>query len=107
MNFISSMVQPNDLHLLSLPNEVLAMICAEKKLSAHDLAAMRLTNKELHAVATMEFAQRYFQEPFVMVLRDGLEKLVKICKHPIFGPRVRKIQLLNNFFNLDALRSFS
>jgi hypothetical protein len=34
-----------------------------------------------------------------MMLRDSLEALVEICKHPIFGPRVRKIQLLNNFFD--------
>jgi hypothetical protein len=65
---------------------------------------MRLTNKELHAVATTEFAQRYFQDPFVMMLKGSLETLMEICKHPVFGPQVRKIQQLNNFFNPEILR---
>jgi hypothetical protein len=94
------------LRLLSLPNDILAMVCVDKELSSNDLAAMRLTNHELHAVATTEFAQRYFQDPFVMMLRDNLETLVEICKHPVFGPQVRKIQLLNNFFHPGHLKGF-
>ncbi|KAH0029936.1 hypothetical protein KCU78_g3203, partial [Aureobasidium melanogenum] len=95
------------LRLLSLPNEVLAMVCANENLSANDLAAMRLTCRELHDVTTKEFAQRYFQDPFVMMLRESLEALVNICKHPVFGSYVRKIQLLNNFFRPDGLEVFA
>ncbi|KAI4743859.1 hypothetical protein E4T50_05761 [Aureobasidium sp. EXF-12298] len=98
LNIDLPMITVDGLRLLALPNEILATICADNDLSVNDLAAMRLTNKELHAVATQEFAQRYFQNPFVMMLKDSLETLVKICKHPVFGPQVRKIQLLNNFF---------
>lgn len=83
------------LRLLSLPNEILTMVCADENLSTHDLAAIRLTCKELNAVATKEFAQRYFRDPFVMMSRESLEALIKICKHPIFGPQVQKVQLLN------------
>ena len=68
---------------------------------------MRLTNKELHAVTTKEFAQRYFRDPFVMMLQDSLETLVEICEHPIFGTHIREIQLLNNFFDPDALQSLA
>lgn len=102
-----ALVPVRGLQLLSLPNEVLAMIRADEHLSAKDLGAMRLTNKELHAVTTDEFAARYFQDPFVMMLRDSLETLVEICKHPVFGPHVRKVQLLNNFFNPEAVGIFA
>jgi hypothetical protein len=95
------------LRLLSLPNEVLAIICADNVLSAHGLAAMRLTNQQLHAVATQEFAQRYFRDPFVMMSKDSLETLVEICKHPVFGPQVRKVQLLNIFSRLGSLVDFA
>ncbi|KAG9604821.1 hypothetical protein KCU77_g1116, partial [Aureobasidium melanogenum] len=71
------------------------MVCADDDLSANDLAAIRLTCKELHATATEEFAQRYFKDPFVMMTRKSLEALVDICKHPVFGPHVSKIQMLN------------
>ena len=83
------------------------MICDDKELSANDLAAMRLTNKGLQAVATKIFGQRYLQDPFVMILEDSLKTLVEICKHPVFGPRVRKIQLLNNLFDPQALGIFA
>ncbi|KAI4854316.1 hypothetical protein E4T44_00252 [Aureobasidium sp. EXF-8845] len=98
------MNQLRGLRLLSLPKGILAMICADNDLSADDLGAMRLTNKELHGVTTIEFAQRYFRDPFVMMLKGSLETLVEICKHPVFGPQVRKIQLLNNFFNPGVLQ---
>jgi hypothetical protein len=104
-NLDPSMTTVEGLRWLSLPTEILAMICADEELSANDLAAMRLLNREIHAVVTLEFAQRYFQDPFVMMMRDSLEKLVEICKHPVFGPHVRKIQLLNNYFNPESLRS--
>ncbi|KAG9662661.1 hypothetical protein KCU64_g1805, partial [Aureobasidium melanogenum] len=83
------------------------MICADNNLAPKDLAAMRLTSKELHAVATHEFAKRYFRDPFVMMSRESLQRLVEICKHPIFGPQVQKVQLLNNFFDPEALETFA
>ncbi|KAG9848876.1 hypothetical protein KCU98_g5404, partial [Aureobasidium melanogenum] len=83
------------------------MICADNNLALKDLAAMRLTSKELHAVATHEFAKRYFRDPFVMMSRESLQRLVEICKHPIFGPQVQKVQLLNNFFDPEALETFA
>ncbi|KEQ60394.1 uncharacterized protein M437DRAFT_54477, partial [Aureobasidium melanogenum CBS 110374] len=83
------------LRLLSLPNEVLTIMCADEDLTANDLAVIRLTCRELNAVATTEFAQRYIKDPFVMMTRKSLQALVDICKHPIFGPQVRKVQLLS------------
>jgi hypothetical protein len=71
------------------------MVCTDENLSANDLAAVRLTCKELYAAATKEFAQRYFKDPFVMMSEESLEALVEICKHPVFGPHVSKIQMLN------------
>lgn len=71
------------------------MICTDKTLSAKDLAALRLASKELHGVTTKQFAQRYFRDPFVMMSRKSLQALVEICKHPVFGPQVSKIQMLN------------
>ncbi|KAI5243127.1 hypothetical protein E4T42_07478 [Aureobasidium subglaciale] len=86
---------PSDLFILSMPNEVLAMVFADKTLSANNLAAVRVSCKELHAIATKEFAKRYFQDPFVMVTKESLEALVDICRHPVFGPQGKKVQLLN------------
>ncbi|KAH0369481.1 hypothetical protein KCU65_g3294, partial [Aureobasidium melanogenum] len=83
------------------------MVCADENLSAHDLAAIRRTCKELHAASTNEFAQRHFKDPFVMMTRKSLEALIEICKHPVFGPHVSKIQLLNNFFRPEALEDFA
>lgn len=83
------------------------MICADDCLSARDLGAMRLTNKELHTITTKEFAQRFFRNPYVMMLQDSLEALVEICKHSVFGTHVRKVQLLNNFFDPDSLQSLA
>ncbi|KAI5238668.1 hypothetical protein E4T43_07264 [Aureobasidium subglaciale] len=90
---------PSDPLILSLPNEVLAMVFADKILSATDLAAVRVSCKELHAIATKEFAERHFQDPFVMVTEESLEALVEICRHPVFGPQVKKVQLLSAHVN--------
>ncbi|KAI4716615.1 hypothetical protein E4T48_07178 [Aureobasidium sp. EXF-10727] len=106
-SLILSMVRFKKLRLLSLPNEILTMICAETELSSTDLAAIRMTCKKLYAIASKEFAQRYFQDPFVMISRKSLETLVEICKHPFFGPQIREIRLLNNFFNRRASVSFA
>ncbi|KEQ88201.1 hypothetical protein M438DRAFT_310271, partial [Aureobasidium pullulans EXF-150] len=84
-----------NLRLLSLPNEVITMICTDDEISAKDMCAIRLTCKELRAIVEKDFAKRYFQDPFVMMTRESLQALVDICKHPVFGPHVRKVQLLN------------
>lgn len=92
-----------NLRLLSLPNEVLTMICTDDEISAKDMCAIRLTCKELRAIVEKDFAKRYFQDPFVMMTRESLQALVDICKHPVFGPHVRKVQLSNRRFNADLL----
>jgi hypothetical protein len=86
--------------LVSMPNEILANICTY----AHDgdktktrgeewLRAVRLTCKQLHVPATIEFGKQFLASLPVMAARGGLETLVEICKHPLFGPRVNEIQL--------------
>ncbi|TIA31228.1 hypothetical protein D6C78_09075 [Aureobasidium pullulans] len=92
-----------NLRLLSLPNEVITMICTDDEISAKDMCAIRLTCKELRAIVEKDFAKRYFQDPFVMMTRESLQALVDICKHPVFGPHVRKVQLSNRRFNADML----
>ncbi|CAC9887087.1 unnamed protein product [Aureobasidium pullulans] len=91
------------LRLLSLPNEVLTMICTDDEISAKDMCAIRLTCKELRAIVEKDFAKRYFQDPFVMMTRESLQALVDICKHPVFGPHVRKVQLLNRLHDPHRL----
>ncbi|THW89544.1 hypothetical protein D6D15_05205 [Aureobasidium pullulans] len=88
-----------NLRLLSLPNEVITMICTDDEISAKDMCAIRLTCKELHAIVEKDFAKRYFQDPFVMMTRESLQALVDICKHPVFGPHVRKVQLSNHRYD--------
>ncbi|THW54365.1 hypothetical protein D6D20_10266 [Aureobasidium pullulans] len=92
-----------NLRLLSLPNEVLTMICTDDEISAKDMCAIRLTCKELRAIVEKDFAKRYFQDPFVMMTRESLQALVDICKHPVFGPHVRKVQLLNRLHDPHRL----
>ncbi|TIA39407.1 hypothetical protein D6C83_06389, partial [Aureobasidium pullulans] len=79
------------------------MICTDDDISAKDMCAIRITCKELHAIFEKDFAKRYFQDPFVMMTRESLQALVDICKHPVFGPHVRKVQLSNRRFNADLL----
>ncbi|KAI4726660.1 hypothetical protein E4T49_05544 [Aureobasidium sp. EXF-10728] len=93
---------PTGPSLISLPNEILTMICAN--LSAKDLGAIRLLCKETNPTATTEFATRYFKDPFVMMSKESLEALVEICKHPVFGPQVRKVQLLSARPSARSLR---
>ncbi|THV96029.1 hypothetical protein D6D25_09186, partial [Aureobasidium pullulans] len=90
-------------NLLSLPNEVLAEICAQTERSEwpeifrHPLKFLRLTCKHLYVPATKEFAKRFFTIPNVMVNIYSLQALVDICAHPIIGPYV-------DGFTLDAFR---
>ncbi|THX50146.1 hypothetical protein D6D06_08159 [Aureobasidium pullulans] len=88
-----------NLRSLSLPNEVITMICTDDEISAKDMCAIRITCKELRAIVEKDFAKRCFQDPFVMMTRESLQALVDICKHPVFGPHVRKVQLSNHRYD--------
>jgi hypothetical protein len=87
-------------NLLSLPNELLAEICIHardgdktKSRGKEWLRAVRLTCKQLHVPATIEFGKRFLATVPVMVARGSLETLVEICEHRLIGPRVSEIQL--------------
>ncbi|KAG9604772.1 hypothetical protein KCU77_g1150, partial [Aureobasidium melanogenum] len=91
--------------LLSMPNEILTEICTH----AHDgvdtksrgkewLRAVRLTCKQLHVPATVEFGKRFFASVPVMAARISLETLLDICKHPLIGPQVSVIQFYGRRF---------
>ncbi|THY81530.1 hypothetical protein D6C95_09081 [Aureobasidium pullulans] len=92
-------IATTSLRLLSLPNEVITMICTDDEISAKDICAIRITCKELHAIVEKDFAKRYFKDPFVMITRESLQALVDICKHPVFGPHVRKVRLSNHRYD--------
>ncbi|THX02461.1 hypothetical protein D6D13_08279 [Aureobasidium pullulans] len=74
-----------NLRLLSLPNEVITMICTDDEISAKDMCAI------------------FLLDPFVMMTQASLQALVDICKHPLYGPHVRKVQLLNHRFSANRL----
>jgi hypothetical protein len=88
-----------------MPNEILAKICAYAvdgyewhddppwRVGKEWLIAVRLTCKQLYHPATTEFGKRAFACLSVLVARGSLEKLLKICNHPVFGPQVRQIAL--------------
>ncbi|THW54360.1 hypothetical protein D6C85_08685 [Aureobasidium pullulans] len=86
-------------NLLSLPNELLAEICAQTEgsewpeISTHPLEFLRLTCKHLYVPATKELAKRFFTKPCVMVNTYSLQALVDICAHPIIGPYVHGVTL--------------
>jgi len=86
-------------NLLSLPNEVLATICAQtegrewSEIFRHPLKFLRLTCKHLYVPATKEFAKKFFTIPNVMVNTYSLQALVDICAHPIIGPYVDGVTL--------------
>ncbi|KAG9893754.1 hypothetical protein KCV05_g13108, partial [Aureobasidium melanogenum] len=87
-------------NLLSMPNEILAKICAYAiddddvwKKGKRWLRAVRLTCKQLYTPATLEFGKRFLQDPFVMMTYYSLQALNDICAHPLFGPRVDGISV--------------
>ena len=90
--------------LLACSNEVLTMIFNDPSLSKKDIKSLRLTSKELHPAATREFAMRYLTEPVVALSRCGLQSLVDICRHPIFGPKIRSIGFLATTLNIRGLQ---
>lgn len=90
-----------------MPNELVEIIAT----SADDafpeerpLCKLRLTCRQLRDQVNPEFAQRYLSEPFIMMSRYSLGVLVEICRHPIFGSRVRKVRL-HSYADMTALWS--
>lgn len=67
-------------------NEKLAMTSSGQCLSKEDIESQRLASKELCPTRRREFAMRYVTQPVVALSQYGLQSLVDICKHPIFGP---------------------
>lgn len=79
----------------SLPPELVTKICQDSVLGKQDLIALRLTSKShgIHLSASKEFAKRYFNTIRLIYTRYSLQAFADICKHPIFGPAVRAVQL--------------
>lgn len=103
------MMATSKARLTSLPTEILSIIFSDESvgssrgptLSLTDLGAVRLSCKALQSPATAIFAQRYFQNPYVMIWKESLEALLDICRHPVFGPCVRKIEFLEGDYRSD------
>ncbi|KAH0285320.1 hypothetical protein M436DRAFT_60045 [Aureobasidium namibiae CBS 147.97] len=101
--------------LLSMPNEVLANICtyatdgddlrSQWREGKSWLKAVRLTCRQLYNSATTEFADRFLTTLYVMGARVSLETLLKICEHPLIGPRIRNISFYGCRLNRDMLSS--
>jgi hypothetical protein len=79
----------------SLPPELVTNICHDSVLRKKDLIALRLTSKSqgTHLSASKEFAKRAFTNIRLLYTRYSLQTFVEICRHPIFGPAVRWVQL--------------
>lgn len=94
--------------LLSVPTEVMEMIATfadDEFLEERPLSKLRLTCRQLRDQLGPEFAQRYLSEPFIMMSRYSLEALIDICRHPVFGPRVRKVRL-HSYTDMTAVKTF-
>ncbi|KAG9593911.1 hypothetical protein KCU77_g4449, partial [Aureobasidium melanogenum] len=79
----------------SLPPELVTKICSDSDLEKQDLIALQLTNKSqgIHISASKEFAERYFKDIKLVYTRYSLQTFVGICKHPVYGSSVRKVEL--------------
>ncbi|KFA70862.1 hypothetical protein S40288_11632 [Stachybotrys chartarum IBT 40288] len=84
------------LQLLQLPNEVLAIIFAG--LDAEAFSALRLTCKHARSATLLAFTNRYFKTRYMMLSRLSLENLVKIGRHPTFGPAVTRVEVCTDHF---------
>ncbi|KAG9792894.1 hypothetical protein KCU95_g5123, partial [Aureobasidium melanogenum] len=78
-----------------LPPEIITKICRDSTLKKEDLISLRLTSKShgIHLSASKEFAKRYLTEINLVFTRYSLQAFLEICKHHVYGPAVRKIQL--------------
>ncbi|KAG9531356.1 hypothetical protein KCU93_g1970, partial [Aureobasidium melanogenum] len=79
----------------SLPPELVTKICRDSGLQKKDLIALRLTSKSqgIHISASKEFAERYFKNVRLVYTHYSLRTFMEICKHPVYGSAVRKVQL--------------
>jgi hypothetical protein len=79
----------------SLPPELVSKICHDPTLQKRDLIALRLTSKSqgIHLSASKRFAKRYFTRIPLAYTRYSLQTFVELCRHPIFGSAVRKVEL--------------
>lgn len=79
----------------SLPPELVSTICSDPGLDKQDLIALRLTSKcqGIHASATKAFAKSYFTDVHLLITQYSLKTFVEICRHPIFGSSIRRVQL--------------
>jgi hypothetical protein len=65
------------------------MIC--ESTDGNALTAVRLTNKSISSVATRSFSSRCMSSLSVIMIAPSLERHIKICEHPVFGPCIRKL----------------
>lgn len=97
-----------------MPNEILTEICIRardgddtKSRGKEWLRAARLTCKQLHVPATVEFGKRFLATIPVMAARQSLETLFDICKHPLIGPRVSEIQFYGRRYCSNSFSDLS
>ncbi|KAG9951334.1 hypothetical protein KCU85_g2849, partial [Aureobasidium melanogenum] len=93
----------------SLPPELVSKICRDSDLQKNDLVALRLTSKSqgIHLSASKEFARFRFKNINLVNTRSSLQAFVEICKHPIFGSAVQKVQLSYARFKPDCFEKES
>lgn len=90
--------------LAALPSELVAMICEDTNKRA--LLALRLTDRRISALATMNFSKRFVDSFAVLMTAQSLERLVAICEHPVFGPAVRMIHVTFSRVHEDRVTWF-
>ncbi|THX26681.1 hypothetical protein D6D12_06012 [Aureobasidium pullulans] len=90
---------------ISLPPELVTKICRDSDLEKKDLIALRSTSKTqgIHASATKEYGERKFTNLRILFTHYSLQSFVDICKHPDFGPCVRRVQLSNVHADLRGI----
>ncbi|THX91059.1 hypothetical protein D6D02_10635 [Aureobasidium pullulans] len=90
---------------ISLPPELVTKICRDSDLEKKDLIALRSTSKTqgIHASATKEYGERKFTNLRILFTPYSLQSFVDICKHPDFGPCVRRVQLSNVHADLRGM----
>lgn len=93
----------------SLPPELVPQICRDSVLCKKDIIALRLTSKSqgIHFFASERFAKRHFVDISLSYTRYSLQTFVDICKHTIFGPVVRNVELSCARFLPDCFQAES
>jgi len=83
-----------------MPNEILTMIVGLA--GSATLRAIRLTNKQLCAVANEPFATLHFLERKHVATHYSLDALVEITAHPFFGRYVKAV-IISSYLQRDSL----